>query len=111
MLLNQKRKKPIAKKTEKKDKNPNIPDYQEITEEEFLSVNPRQRNGVNLDIIRTFHRQLYDYFHGEVPNTILNRTDMPKHGFRTKPDTCIAVLKALEYITLDRSRNIIACNK
>ena len=85
------------------------PEYLEITEEEFTAIDKRQRNGINLDTIRNFHKQIFDYFHQNDSPTKLLRNEMPKMGFNTKLDICIGVLKSLNRITLDRSRNIESC--
>ena len=84
-------------------------DYNEITEEEFIAIDKRQRNGINLEIIRNFHKQIFDYFHQNDAPAKLLRNEMPKLGFNTKLDICIGVLKTLNRITLDRSRNIESC--
>ena len=95
--------------TKRNEKVNSYPEYHEITEEEFTEIDRRLRNGINLDIIRTFHKQVYDYFYGREPHTKLMRVEMPKLGFQTKPDICIGVLKILNRITLDRAKNIDSC--
>lgn len=102
------KKKKLAKKAGKTLQH-NYPQFNEIEEGEFNAIDQRDRNGINLDTIRTFHKQVYDYFYGPNPNTILMRSEMPKHGFITKPDICSNVLKLLGRIKQDRTKNIIEC--
>ena len=102
------KKRKTTKKAEKAPQNDN-PAYAEIEEDEFNSIDKRDRNGINIDMIRSFHKQVYDYFYGISPKNILKRSEMSKLGFTTKPDICIGVLKTLGRIKQDRSKNIVQC--
>lgn len=92
--------------------NLNIPSFEEITDEEFASINPKEFGTIKNDEIKNVHRIVYDYFYSEKNTKPLSKAELIHRGASARTiNSSVRILKQFRRVELDNMLSIVRCYK